>query len=462
MATNQAKRRRHRRSFGAIRQLQSGNYQASFKDLSGSIQRAPQTYSTREAADRFLAQKQAEQIAAIEAQKSGRWLLDTNRGAITFGDYAKRYFDTKQDWSERTRELNQRLAQRWIFTTIEGHCLADKRLDSISPLMVREWFAALQRATFKSATALKAPKALNNSAAAKLWAQSKGLQVNPLGKVSDNLKEQWKAAGSPQISKPSLSAEISPAGRTTAAQTYSLLKSIFNAALYDELLDRNPAKDKNATLVRSRERKAATIEQVEALAQSVPARYRAAVLVAAHSGLRQGELFGLACRHFDPVTNSLQVERSVKKLQGQAAYLGTTKTAGSLRTVILPDSIGRELLLHISQFTDSNPEALIFTTGGGKIVTSSELSSWFIPARHKAGLPDLTWHELRNTGATIAASTGASLRALMNRLGHTSPRAALHYQRLTATDDEQIAASIEAKLATTKLYQLADYRKATA
>ena len=54
MATNQAKRRRHRRSFGAIRQLQSGNYQASFKDLSGSIQRAPQTYSTREAADRFL------------------------------------------------------------------------------------------------------------------------------------------------------------------------------------------------------------------------------------------------------------------------------------------------------------------------------------------------------------------------------------------------------------------------
>lgn len=81
--------------------MQSGNYQASFKDLSGSIQPAPQTYSTREAADRFLTQKQAEQIAAIEAQKSGRWLLDTNRGAIPFGDYAKRYFDTKQDWSER-------------------------------------------------------------------------------------------------------------------------------------------------------------------------------------------------------------------------------------------------------------------------------------------------------------------------------------------------------------------------
>jgi len=42
MASNQLKRRRHRRSFGAIRQLASGNYQASFKDLDGSNQVAPQ------------------------------------------------------------------------------------------------------------------------------------------------------------------------------------------------------------------------------------------------------------------------------------------------------------------------------------------------------------------------------------------------------------------------------------
>ena len=168
----------YRRSFGAIRQLQSGNYQAIFKDLAGSIQRAPQTYSTREAADHFLAIKQAEQIAAAEAQSSGRWLLDTNRGAITFGDYAKRYIATKQDWSERTRELNERLAARWIFTSIEWRCLADKRLDFINPLMVREWFAALQRATFESATIAKTPKPLNDTGAAKRWAVSQGDSIS--------------------------------------------------------------------------------------------------------------------------------------------------------------------------------------------------------------------------------------------------------------------------------------------
>ena len=127
MASNQAKRRRHRRSFGAIRQLKSGNFQASYKDLNGLIQRAPQTFATREAADQFIAVKQADLIAEREAQKSGRWLLDANRGAITLGEYLSRYMHAKQDWSERTRELNERLAARWIMEAVEGHCLAGKR-----------------------------------------------------------------------------------------------------------------------------------------------------------------------------------------------------------------------------------------------------------------------------------------------------------------------------------------------
>ena len=69
MASNQSKRRRHRRSFGAIRQLASGNYQASFKALNGSNQVAPQTFKTREAADQYLAIKQADQIADNQRHK---------------------------------------------------------------------------------------------------------------------------------------------------------------------------------------------------------------------------------------------------------------------------------------------------------------------------------------------------------------------------------------------------------
>jgi integrase len=206
----------------------------------------------------------------------------------------------------------------------------------------------------------------------------------------------------------------------------------------------------------------ATIEQIEALSQAVPARYRVAVLLAAYTGLRQGELFGLARKHFDSKANTITVERSVKRLQGKPAYIGKTKTAGSVRTVELPPQITRELLQHLKAYGVNDDEALIFTTGGGKLMTSSELCSWFIPARDRVGMAGFKWHWLRSTGATIAASTGASLPALMNRLGHTSVRAAMIYQKLNANDDAKIAAGIESQLTSAKIYALDDFREATA
>jgi len=462
MAFNQSKRRRHRRSFGAIRQLASGNYQASFKDLNGSNQVAPQTFKTREAADHYLATKQAEQIKDKQAAQAGRWILDKDRGAIPLGDYIARHFATKQDWAERTRELNERLAKRWILSPVGGHCLADKNLDSITPLMVREWFAAVQRASFESATIAKTPKLLNESAAAKQWAKAKNIDCNPLGRASAELLAQWRFAGSPQPIKPPVSNELSPAGRTGAAQTYRLLKSIFNAAIDDELLDRSPIKDKAATIVRSRKAQAATSEQVTKLAEQVPARYKAAVLVAAYGCFRQGEQFALARKHYNAFNRTITIERAVKKLTGKPAFIGATKTIGSNRTIVLPKIAAEALEQHLAQFVGSDPESLIFTNGQGSLVTSAELCGWFIPARERAGLPTLRWHDLRSTGLTIAASTGASISALMNRAGHSSVRAAMIYQKLTKTDDQKIADSIDKQLDTAELYELAHFREATA
>jgi len=51
-------------------------------------------------------------------------------------------------------------------------------------------------------------------------------------------------------------------------------------------------------------------------------------------------------------------------------------------------------------------------------------------------------HDLRHTGNTMAAATGASLRELMERMGHSSPRAALIYQHATRERDEAIAAAM--------------------
>ena len=59
-----------------------------------------------------------------------------------------------------------------------------------------------------------------------------------------------------------------------------------------------------------------------------------------------------------------------------------------------------------------------------------------------AGLPGVRPHDLRHTGNTLAAATGASTRELMARLGHASPRAALIYQHATRDRDAVIAAAL--------------------
>lgn len=58
----------------------------------------------------------------------------------------------------------------------------------------------------------------------------------------------------------------------------------------------------------------------------------------------------------------------------------------------------------------------------------------------------LRFHDLRHTGNTLAASTGASTKELMARMGHASPRAALIYQHATANRDTEIAARLSAMI----------------
>ena len=63
------------------------------------------------------------------------------------------------------------------------------------------------------------------------------------------------------------------------------------------------------------------------------------------------------------------------------------------------------------------------------------------PAGHDAAIDreDLRWHDLRHSGAVLAAAAGATLAELMARLGHSTPGAALKYQHAVAGSDHAVA-----------------------
>jgi integrase len=58
------------------------------------------------------------------------------------------------------------------------------------------------------------------------------------------------------------------------------------------------------------------------------------------------------------------------------------------------------------------------------------------------GVDELRFHDLRHTGNTLAAATGASTKELMTRMGHVSPRTALIYQHATEDRDKAIAGAL--------------------
>jgi integrase len=75
-------------------------------------------------------------------------------------------------------------------------------------------------------------------------------------------------------------------------------------------------------------------------------------------------------------------------------------------------------------------------------MSPSALYAVFYPARERAGRPDLRFHDLRHTGAVLAAATGATLAELMARLGHSTVSAAMRYQHAAADRDKAIAEAL--------------------
>jgi integrase len=73
------------------------------------------------------------------------------------------------------------------------------------------------------------------------------------------------------------------------------------------------------------------------------------------------------------------------------------------------------------------------------------LRAWplaWLPAVAKAGLAGVHFHDLRHTGNTLTADAGASLRGLMDRMGHSSTRAALIYQHSSSERQRKLADAV--------------------
>jgi integrase len=217
-------------------------------------------------------------------------------------------------------------------------------------------------------------------------------------------------------------------GPVTTAKAYRLLRSILSTAVDDRLIESNPCHIKGAAVEHSPERPVLTVREVYQLADGMHRRFRALVLVAAMGSLRWGELAGLQRRHVDLVNGVLKIRQAAVELPTGELRISPPKTVAGRRTVYLPEVVMHDLRLHFDLYVKPEPEAFVFTGAKGAQLRRSTFQRHWRRGLAAAGLTgQVHFHDLRHTGNTWAAESGATLRELMDRMGHASTRAALIY-----------------------------------
>ncbi|WP_280472757.1 tyrosine-type recombinase/integrase [Nocardia cyriacigeorgica] len=216
---------------------------------------------------------------------------------------------------------------------------------------------------------------------------------------------------------------------TRNANSYALLRTICGQAVEDELLEANPCRVKGAAVKhRKVEPVALSPNDIRALADAVPKRYKALVLLAGFSGLRFGELTAL--HRGDVVTKKgaavVHVRRGVTWVDGKPVEARPKSRAG-LRSVPLPDAVASALAEHIGEYAEPGRDGLVFPAAHGGHMREASVREPFRNAARSLGWPKVRLHDLRHSYATTLAQTGATLSEHMQIMGHSSVAMSARY-----------------------------------
>jgi integrase len=136
-----------RRSFGSIRRLPSGRWQARYEDRFGRTHTAPRTFPTKTEAQRFL--------AGIETDLSrGTW-HDERRGRVPFAEWAEQWRSTTVNLRSSSRARDESYLRNLILPTFGRQLVGE-----IDHLEVRRWVSELSASGRAPATVVKAAQIL--------------------------------------------------------------------------------------------------------------------------------------------------------------------------------------------------------------------------------------------------------------------------------------------------------------
>ncbi len=226
------------------------------------------------------------------------------------------------------------------------------------------------------------------------------------------------------------------------------VSAVFNAAVEDGLIARNPCKANSVRPPKLDQRKVDPWppEQVQAVIEALPGRYRAMAVVAAGCGLRQGEVFGLRVRDVDFLRKQLRVEQQVKIVRGRIVI--DKPKGGRTRAVPLPEWVAVELAEHLRRYPACHDD-LVFTSREHKPLNRNHVNGYvWRPALVAAAMEPGRgngMHALRHFYASALIDAGESASAVAEYLGHADPGFTLRvYAHLFPSSEDRARRAIDA------------------
>ncbi|MFA5711516.1 tyrosine-type recombinase/integrase [Mycolicibacterium sp.] len=369
-----------RRRFGRIRQCQpSGRWQAAYTGPDGKVYRAPKTFALREDAEGWLSDRRRE--------------IDRDLWSAPATEAEKRRAKLQKKAATKFSEYST----QWVTTrTVKGRPLKPRTKQHYTQLLDDHLIPAF------------GAKAIRD--------------------ITPDMVRRWYAKT--LTDKPTL-----------RAHTYSLLRTVLETARTEELIASNPCMIRGAGgATRKIKPRPATLEELAVIEAEMPESHQLMIPLAGLLALRFGEIIELRRKDIDTKHGVVMIRRGVVRTD-DGWIVGEPKSEAGVRDVAIPPHMLPQITAHLKRYAP-NAEDLLFPARNGGYLQPSTLYRWFYKARAEADRADLRFHDLRHSGAVLAAQTGATIKELMVRLGHSSQQASLAYQHAAQGRDAQIAAAL--------------------